>query len=185
MRKRYLLLILTLFFGLALLAVDRYTSEMSRPLNEQQSQEPDYYGQALNSRQYDENGTLSQTFTATESRHYPLTQLTRFSLPVVHVTDKDGEVWQVTAAEGTLSDQESLLRLLTDVKIQPATAGSGNDLLIRTNTLSYNTRTQIAVTDDPVTITGDQADVQATGMTLDIPRQHITFNSQVNTRYVP
>ena len=54
MRKRYLLLLLTLIFGLALIAVDRYTQELNQPLSEQQSNEADYYGETLLNWHYGE-----------------------------------------------------------------------------------------------------------------------------------
>ena len=186
MRKRYLLLILTLFFGLALLAVDRYTQDFTRPgLSEQQSHEADYYGKQLYSRQYDASGRLSQTFTAAESTHYPQTRSTLFSRPVVVTTDADGDTWQVTAAEGTLSDHEHLLHLQQNVEIRPQQPQDNDNLLIRTNSLTYNDQTQIATTADPVTITSTRTTLTAVGMSMDIPRQHLEFNAQVNTRYVP
>ncbi|MCD8523590.1 MAG: LPS export ABC transporter periplasmic protein LptC [Saccharospirillaceae bacterium] len=186
MRKRYLLLLLTLFFGLALLAVDRYTLEQAPALSEQQSREPDYYGQGLYNRQYDSTGELQQTFVAERSTHYPQTRMTLFTAPLLMSADEQGQTWQVNALEGTLLDDEQSLRLAGQVEIRPLTpAKPSDDLLIETSRLTYHSRQQMAETDQPVTITSLQTRISATGMTLDIARQRMEFKAQVDTRYVP
>ena len=186
MRKRYLLLLLTLFFGLALLAVDRYTLEQAPALSELQNHEPDYYGEGLHNRQYNSDGELQQTFVAARSTHYPQTGSTLLSEPLLMSEDDDGQTWQVNANEGTLLDNEHSLRLIGDVKIRPLNpADAADDLLIETSTLTYHSRQQLAETDQPVTITSPQTHINATGMTLDIARQRMEFKSQVDSRYVP
>merc|ERR1712000_525249 len=68
MRKRWLLLIITAFFGLALLAVDRYTSELTPAGADQADNEPDYYGEKLISRQYSETRQETQEMNKGRSR---------------------------------------------------------------------------------------------------------------------
>ncbi len=186
MRKRYLLLLLTLIFGLALLAVDRYTQEQTPPLSELQNHEPDYYGEGLYNRQYDSNGELQQTFVAARSTHYPQTKSTLFTGPLLMSDDDDGQTWQVNAREGTLQDNEQSLRLIGQVEIRPLDpADAADDILVETSILTYHSRQQLAETDQPVTITSPQTHINATGMTLDIARQRMEFKSQVDSRYVP
>lgn len=186
MRKRYLLLLLTLFFGLALLALDRYVLEQTPALSEQQNHEPDYYGQTLYNRQYDSSGKLQQTFAAARSTHYPQTQSTLFTAPLLMSADDEDQIWQVSALEGTLQDNEQSLYLVGQVEIRPLNpTRPADDLLLETSTLIYHSRQQLAETDQPVTITSPQTRMNATGMTLDIARQRMEFKSQVDTRYAP
>ena len=110
MRKRYLLLILTLIFGLALMAVDRYTQELNQPLSELQNNEADYYGETLLNWHYGDDGKLGQTFRAQRSDHYPRVGITRFSVPMITTRDERGQIWQVTAKEGSLKDDEQIIR---------------------------------------------------------------------------
>ena len=184
MRKRYLLLLLTLIFGLALLAVDRYTEDFIPSLTEQQSREPDYYGEGLFNRQYDTSGRLANTFVSAKSTHFPFNKMTEFSTPVLMTTDEDGKQWQLTAISGHIQDDEHTLYLNGNVEIRPLSEDA-DPLLIQTESLTYNSETRIAQTQDPVTITGAQATLTSIGMTMDIDRQQIEFNQQVNTRYVP
>ncbi|WP_430461383.1 LPS export ABC transporter periplasmic protein LptC [Thalassolituus sp. LLYu03] len=184
MRKRYLLLLLTLVFGLALLAVDRYTEDFVPSLTEQQSLEPDYYGEGLLNRQYDKDGGLNNTFVAAASTHFPFSKLTEFATPVLMTRDEDGKEWQVTALSGRVNDNDHMLYLKGQVEIRPMD-DAADPLLVQTDSLSYNSKTRIAETADPVTITSAQTVIQATGMIMDLDRQRIEFSQQVNTRYVP
>ncbi|MCA6063426.1 LPS export ABC transporter periplasmic protein LptC [Thalassolituus marinus] len=182
MRKRYLLLIVTLVFGLALMAVDRYTQELVPFQTDSSVREADYYGEGLFSRQYGASGSLDQTFMAARSIHYPQEQRTEFSGPILTSTDDDGKQWQVTALQGEIQDNDHLLYLIGDVEIRPV---SDNAMIIQTPALVYNSDTRIAETSDPVTITSPQIRVNATGMTMDLDRQRIEFRSEVTTHYVP
>jgi len=185
MRKRWLLLIVATFFGLALLAVDRYTAELTPGATEQSQREPDYYGRQLASRQFDETGVLTQTFTAEESTHFPGIESTLLTRPELVVRNDDGEHWLVSANEGTLSDEEKILQLADNVQIRPVNTAANGNLLIRTERLTYNHSSGIAQTNKPVTITSDRGELHAIGMKMNIPAQHIRFNAEVNSRYEP
>ena len=185
MRKRWLLLIITAFFGLALLAVDRYTSELTPAGADQADNEPDYYGEKLISRQYSDEGIQSQKFTADSSSHYPGIGNTYFSQPEFTVLDEEGSQWLISAVEGPMTDADKTLQLINDVKIRPLDTAANHNLLIRTERLTYHHSTGIAETDQLVTITSDRANMTAVGMRMDVPAQHIRFNAEVNSRYEP
>ncbi|WP_320820707.1 LPS export ABC transporter periplasmic protein LptC [Thalassolituus sp.] len=187
MRKRYLLLLLTLIFGLALIAVDRYTQELNQPLSEQQSNEADYYGETLLNWHYGVDGKLGQTFRAQRSDHYPLIGVTRFFAPMITTRDDRGQIWQVTAKEGSLKDDEQVIRFNQAVRIEPINTGeqTTDAMLIETEALTYDIREQIAATDLLVTMTGPGSRATATGMTLDVNRQRMELKTGVKTIYVP
>lgn len=185
MRKRYLLLAMTILFGLALLAVDNYTQEDNAPLSERQSSEADYYGEILLNRQFDEQGRLQQSFSAQRSTHYPLTNSTVFNGPIIQIQDEEGEYWQVTSQEGSMNDKEHLLRLRHQVEIHPLQSNQKNDVTIKTESLDYFTKKQLAETDLEVTIDSAQSRITAIGMRMDMKRQRMELNAKVNTRYVP
>lgn len=185
MRKRYLLLVMTILFGLALLAVDNYTQENNAPLSEKQSSEADYYGEGLLNRQFDKTGKLQQSFSAERSTHYPLTNSTVFNDPVIHVQDEENEFWQVTANEGSMNDKDNTLRLRQQVEIRPLQNGNKDEVVINTESLDYFTKQQVAETDQEVTMVSPEAHITAIGMRMDMKRQRMELNAKVNTRYVP
>ena len=185
MRKRYLLLVMTILFGLALLAVDNYTQEGRASLSEKQVSEPDYYGEGLYNRRYDQNGRLEQSFSAQRSTHYPLSDNTVFAGPVIQVQDEDGDFWQVSAREGSMDDKDDLLKLRADVVIQPHDDNHQNPMVIKTQSLDYFTKRQLAQTKQDVIITYPHTRVTGTGMTMDMKKQRMELHSEVNSRYVP
>lgn len=187
MRKRYLLLVLTILLGFALLAVDNYTQETSAPLSESQTAEPDYYGEVLFSRRFNEVGSLEQNFSAQRSTHFPNTQNTVFDGPVIQTQDEDGSYWQVEAQQATMNDQDELLRLRRNVEIRPLKTSNQarNNVVINTESLDYFTHQQVAQTQDPVTIQNSQTHITATGMRLDLTTQRMELHSEVSTHHVP
>lgn len=185
MRKRYVLLVLTILVGLALLAVDNYTQEINTTLSENQAAEADYYGEGLYNRRFNAQGQLEQTFAAARSTHYPLTNSTVFNQPRINVQDEDGQYWLVSAAEGSMNDKDDLLRLRRDVEIRPQQEDAPEQVNIQTPALDYYTRAQLAITDQPVVILHPNSRMTATGMRIDLKKQRMELNAKVNTRYVP
>ncbi|WP_420588444.1 LPS export ABC transporter periplasmic protein LptC [Bacterioplanoides sp.] len=185
MRKRYLLLVMTLLFGVALLAVDNYTQESTATLSERQTSEPDYYGQVLFNRRYDDQGRMEQSFSAERSTHYPISDNTVFQGPVIHVQDEDGMVWQVVAEEGSMNDQDDLLSLRRDVEVRPLDSDNSNGVVIQTQSLDYFTKRQLAQTEQPVIITDPHTRVDAVGMVMDMKKQRMELKAKVETQYVP
>jgi len=185
MRKRYLLLVMTILFGLALLAVDNYTQEGRASLSENQVSEPDYYGEGLFNRRFDAKGRLEQSFSADSSTHYPLIDNTIFKAPVIQLQDEEGDFWQVSADEGSMNDKDDLLRLRANVELRPMQENNAHPVVIKTESLDYFTKRQLAQTKQRVTITYPQTRVTAVGMTMDMKKQRMELQAEVNTQYVP
>lgn len=185
MRKRYLLLVMTVLFGVALLAVDNYTQESVTALSESQTSEPDYYGEVLFNRRYNDQGHMEQSFAAERSTHYPNAGNTVFQGPVIHVQDEEGVVWQVVAEEGAMSDQDDVLSLRRQVEVRPLDSDDGNGVLIQTQSLDYFTQRQLAQTEQPVIITDPHTRVDAVGMVMDMKKQRMELKAEVKTQYVP
>jgi len=186
MRKRYVLLVMTLLFGLALVGVDQYTRELNISNTQASDSEPDYYGEQLYSREYSEVGQLSQTLSALASQHFPLRQVTEFTAPVIESTDDSGDTWQVVAERGELIDRENVLQLRQQVEIRPLNQSDDRkNVVIQTEALDYYTEQQLARTDLPVVVTSPDTRITAVGMTIDLKRQRMEFLSEVQTFYVP
>ena len=181
MRKRYLLLFLTVALGLSLMAVDRYTREISAPTAEQQVAEPDYYGSMLISRRYGEDGQLIDTFYATSSVHYPQNDTSVFTQPQLLVSQNNN--WLMTADEGVLSGTDHLLKLSGNILIRPQSDDS--DWQLNTTRMQYDLNRRIASSDELVIITGESSTMTGTGMLFDADHQRLELKTGVRTHYVP
>ena len=181
MRKRYLLLFLTVALGLSLLAVDRYTRDITVAVTEQQVNEPDYYGEMLVSRRYGDDGSLLDTFYAASSLHYPQNDVTVFTEP--HLLVNQGDVWLLTSDEGVLRGAEHELRLAGNIVIRPQ--DSAEDWKLTTTRMTYHLDSRLATSNDLVTITGVNSVMSGTGMLFDAGHQRLELKTGVRTRYVP
>ncbi|MFK4752145.1 LPS export ABC transporter periplasmic protein LptC [Oceanobacter antarcticus] len=186
MRKRYLLLVLAVVFGLTLLAVERYTTELVTAATQVVSLEPDYYGKQLRHRHYDALGQLQQTLQADGSSHIPAFSETRLDKPVIITQTAPQQTWRVSAESGRIQDANSQVELRNQVEIRSlAETGQTNDTLsIETSQLLYQPELATASTTKQVTIRNGNSITHATGMTLDIKRQHLDLQEHVSTRYV-
>lgn len=148
-------------------------------------EEPDYYGENLNHRQFSAEGVLIQELSAKQSKHYPVAAVTHFSQPHIVVTSDSGDRWQIDAQQGKTEDAKHLVTLSQQVEIQPINPQPEENLLVETEILHYHTDSQIAETQEPVKITSPNAWINSQGMSLNIPTQTMELTHQVNTRYVP
>ncbi|WP_221797569.1 LPS export ABC transporter periplasmic protein LptC [Oceanobacter mangrovi] len=181
MRKRYLLLVTAVIFGIALLAVERYTGELVTAENQTAIDEPDYYGEGLNHRQYNQSGQLAQQLQAAASRHLPDQAVSYLDQPVIINRDSSQQQWQVSADKGTIADQNTQVQLSGNVNIASLTDAG---LRVTTQQLQYSPDQATASTDDWVTIQNGSSETRARGMTMDINRQRLDLKQQVSTRYV-
>lgn len=186
LRKRFLLLFLVIAVGLGLLWIEDYTQQTMAENSENAALLPDYYGEGLSSRSFDQDGEFSRQFKARRSVHYPAQQLTEFNDPRLHTIDKqDGSLWQVTALRGIMHESEDKLVLQENVVITPLDPDQDNAITMQTNRLDVYNKLNIAETDLAVTVTAANGSINAIGMKINFSQQKVEFQSEVNARYVP
>jgi lipopolysaccharide export system protein LptC len=102
--------------------------------------------------------------------------------PVFQLLQTDNQ-WIVSADSATINDKSETIKLNTNVIMQqqntePATT-------IRTQTLTINTKTQIAKTRALVTITQGNSQLQSNGMIFNNITSQLQLTSSVNGYYLP
>ena len=182
MRKRYELLVLLILTGLSLIAVQHYTRDFY-PQEVTNMDEPDYYGQQLKSFSYNAQGMLTETFYAKKSVHYPGKQVVEVTQPHLITVNQEGEVTTLTSDHGTLTESKDTIDLHGNVLVKSGDTEA--PVLLRTDTLHYDNKAQIAQTDQKVVITHLNSTTQGTGMIYDVSQQSVELLSGVRSRYVP
>ncbi len=185
MRKRYWFLVFVALIGFGLSEVDRYTRKQPVAADELQQQEPDYYGEQLINRQFNNRGELTQTFTAARMNHMPARQLSEFEQPLITASSDTGQLWHISANRAEMPDNDNGMTFIGNVEVRPQDVDPRDDVLIETERLRYDSRQQMAETALPVEITSLNTHITATGMRLDLQNQQLHFEQQVNTRYAP
>ena len=182
MRKRYLLLVFAAIFGLSLLAVERYTTELTAPESEVVSDEPDYYGEQLSHRRYGADGKVEQRLQAQASEHFDSSGESHLKSPVVISGNSPEQSWQASADSGVIRDSDTEVRLQGNVLLQ--SLQQQNPVSISSDSMTYSPDQAIATTNDWVTITNGNSETTSKGLTVDTQRQRLEFKEQVTTRYV-
>ncbi|MDF1763396.1 MAG: LPS export ABC transporter periplasmic protein LptC, partial [Oleibacter sp.] len=203
MRKRFWLLGLLILLGVGIFMTDEYLQPVVPSAATTAQREPDYYGEGLTSKRFNQQGKLSQVIEAEKSTHYPDSDKTFFEKP--KMITLNGKQWQMTAATGQLDQKNNLLMLDQDVWVIPYEKDASSDnalsinnltsdviandempnMSIQTTSLTYQIEPQIATTDDLVIIRNDNNVMRGTGMKLEISKQRMQLNSGVTTRYEP
>lgn len=193
LRKRFLLLFIAAAVGIGLLWIEDYTTQSTQEDNESASLLPDYYGEGLRNRSFDDTGKFEQQFNALRSTHYPAQKLTEFSQPQVKTVADDGEIWVIESLTGIHYEQDQRLVLKEDVQVAPLKTESDNtvidknkdSVLIRTSELTLLNQSKIAKTDKAVEVISNNGRIDAVGMIIKLDQQRVEFLSQVKAKYVP
>ena len=189
LRKRFLLLFIVAAVGIGLLWIEDYTTQSTQENSEGVSALPDYYGEGLKNRTFDDNGALEHQFNAQRSVHYPVQRFTELTQPKVTTIADDGEVWIIQSLSGVHFEDDKKLVLQQDVQISPAASSELNHTedaaIIRTSKLTLFTQSKIAKTDQPVEVISLNGRIDAVGMIIMIDQQRVEFLSQVKAKYVP
>jgi LPS export ABC transporter protein LptC len=193
LRKRFLLLFIVAAVGIGLLWIEDYTTQTTQEHNNGASQLPDYYGEGLRNRSFNQDGSMQRQFDAKSSVHYPAQKLTEFSLPKIQTVADDGETWLIQALIGIHYEKKQTLLLQQNVLIsplsnsEPSANNSDNDqsVIIRTSELTLFNQTKIAKTDKPVEVISKNGRIDAVGMLIKLDQQRVEFLSQVKAKYAP
>ncbi|NVK38708.1 MAG: LPS export ABC transporter periplasmic protein LptC [Gammaproteobacteria bacterium] len=183
MRKRYIVTILTALAIVAYMAVDDQHTTVEIVSQDLVDQEPDYIVHGLSADSFSEDGHLSQQINAVTATHYPADDITVLEKPALILYEAGNPKWGVRSESGRLLKQKDI-HLTGDVIIVPLHE-SGGDFSLTTASLYIDLASQMADTDDKVSIESDSSELLATGMTIFLDKQLVTFKSQVRGRHDP
>lgn len=177
----------------AVLLVDNPTLEEPQQQAPQQNT-PGAIITAATTRQYDANGQLQYVLQVDRAEQYfrfnqqdkPLPTsrgYTDLSSPrlVLH-SDSNPQPWHFSADHGRTENKGNLITLWGNVVAEQALAGGGQ-YRIETSRLRVEPLLQQATSQQPVTIRSPQGLGNSTGMSIDMPQQTVTLNSQVKATY--
>lgn len=189
LRKRFLLLFIVVSVGIGLLWIEDYTTQNTQEDNDGVSLLPDYYGEGLKNRTFNDSGILEHQFDAQRSVHFPVQRLTKLTQPQIRIIADDGQVWLIQSLSGVHFEDDKKLVLNHDVQMSPTTYSELNinedAAIIRTNKLTLFTESKIAKTDQFVEVISLNSRIDAVGMIIKIDQQRVEFLSQVKAKYVP
>lgn len=189
-RKRFVFLFIVISVGLGLLWIEEYTTQSTGENKSSAALLPDYYGEGLKNKTFNDKGALDSQFEAQRSVHFPDRRVAELTLPKFTTTADDGEEWVIKSLLGTHFEDDKKVFLKNDVVISPANpalleTNQNKFATIFTDELTLFTETKIAQTDKPVEVIDFHSRINAVGMIINIDQKRVEFLSQVNAKYEP
>lgn len=142
---------------------------------------PDSYFRDLDVVRHDASGHAEMHVEAAYAEHFE-------NEPWIHLRDLDargldaGPDWRLSANEGRMTDDGVELDAWGDVVLTRANE-DGGAMKLRTEKLSVNTDTQIAMTDEIVLITQGASEISGRGLRVSLADDYLRIASDVEARY--
>ncbi|MFT4653603.1 MAG: lipopolysaccharide export system protein LptC [Kangiellaceae bacterium] len=144
---------------------------------------PNYQAVNLNSKLYDKEGKLSHQVVAQRMEHYESLGVAVFHNPIYTIYLDDGEPWQVTASEGRLYTNNKIL-LKNNVKIVNLRSQE-YIRQISTEYIEIDLLDKTLSSDQKVTISGLNYEVNSIGFFGNLTTQQYEFKEHVQTEFNP
>lgn len=183
-RTHLLLLLLILAAGSAWLAWLQPDTQDAQRARDGQAL-PDYYLTTVTLRNYTPDGVLQRVLKAERLEHIPNVG-TQLKQPRLTLENQVGSPWQVTATEGRLNADGSILHLPGEVLISRLATPLNRPISLQTRDLRYRRAEGYIETDEAVTVTSERDRIEAVGLKawLQTPGR-LQFLSRVRAHYEP
>ncbi|RUO42856.1 LPS export ABC transporter periplasmic protein LptC [Aliidiomarina taiwanensis] len=190
MNQRTLFIIALVAIMATLVLWQPWQDEQQAPGTEAPQQAmPDFTAENLVSQVFDADGRLTHRIQASQMAHFSKRKLTELNNPIYATylnsvgSEDTAELWQVTALEGHLYDDEKL-ELLAEVEVTNLTE-IGYIRHIELADLTIDLVKKTMVSQSPVVISGPQFTIRGIGLTIDIETQQLELMKHVETIYYP
>jgi LPS export ABC transporter protein LptC len=97
----------------------------------------------------------------------------------------NGQQWTARADRGELGQDTGVVQLDGDVHVVGLLPGTPDQAQISTDHLSYDTRTEVVTTPDPVTLTMGGRELHAKGLVAHLKEGRLQLESAVHGSYLP
>lgn len=93
--------------------------------------------------------------------------------------------WAMTAREGTIQQNNEHIQLMGDVRVVGVLSGTSDLAQIHSEHLSFDSRTEIVSTDDPVTLLWGARKIEGTGLQANLKDRQVRLESGVHGSFSP
>lgn len=133
----------------------------------------------------DEQGLESFSVQAPRLERDPRGKSLTLTLPQFSFPDEDGGRWQATSQTAWVADKGVEVRLNDKVEMIGPLTPLGDRTRFNTNSLQIFPKTDLARTDDSVTISRADSILRGTGLRANMKTHHIQLLANVKGRYAP
>ena len=126
------------------------------------------------------DGEPLYTLDAAAIRQDPDRQQVQLTDVLLRFRDSSGRTWTATAERGQLGQDSRVIKLSRDVQLWGTPPGTQGPAEIATEKLSYDTRTEVAETGEPVTFVWPGCRFHAIGLVANLKEHRVQLESSVH-----
>jgi len=93
--------------------------------------------------------------------------------------------WSLSAEHGSVRENNELIELVGDVRVVGLLPGANDLAQIRTESLAFNTQSEVASTDDPVILVWGRRQLHGTGLIANLKDRQVKLESGVHGHFIP
>jgi LPS export ABC transporter protein LptC len=146
---------------------------------------PNYVALDAHLRQSAADGSTLYTLTADRLAQETTSGTLRANTLTLNYATGAAKPWTLTAREGLLPGGTTRIELRGDVRLRGLPPGSQQSTRIESQRLDYDTRSQVVHTESPVHIVWGTRELDARGLTADLPASHLQLQADVHGRFKP
>lgn len=144
--------------------------------------QPDAYFRDLDAERHDETGAAAVRVEARYAEHFEDEPWIHLHDLRAHGANADGEPWQLTAERGRLNDDGTELEARGNVRLRRE-SGKAAAMLLETESLHVNTKTEVVTSDTTVLISQGASRVRGRGMFADLRNDRLQLQEDVEAYY--
>lgn len=142
-------------------------------------QSPDFFITDATGLRFNKEGLLSSRIKTPSIKHMPVADITELDSPNIEWFKHSQLIWQISANSGIVSKDETRLELMGQVVAN----NEPQQQIITTEKLTFYPERKRIENKLPVTITNPQGVTTATGITVDLNKEHLLLKKHVRGQY--
>ncbi|MEL0635744.1 MULTISPECIES: LPS export ABC transporter periplasmic protein LptC [Marinomonas] len=145
------------------------------------SSTPDYFITNIKAKEYDQNGALQETLTATQALHYNQESRTLLDNPTIQRHDSAG-AWNAKGKKGVIEDGSHDI-LLTDDAVAVKQFSDSPDITLNADSIHYLDDKQSLTSSGNATLYSTQGKTTAKTITTYINSEEVVMTGSVRGQY--
>jgi LPS export ABC transporter protein LptC len=178
------LIVIAIVVGSALLAQQRFKREADAPAATQ-TEEPGYAARDAELIETGADGRPLYRLNAETIRQHPKEGSVQLDKVRMAYRAENSSQWTLSAAQGEIRENNEQIELEGDVRVVGLLPGTDGLAQIRTDRLSFDTRTEVASTREPVTLIWSGRELTGTGLVANLKDRQVRLESAVHGRFTP
>jgi len=178
------LIVIAIIVGAALLGQQRFKQNAPAPA-QPHTEEPGYAARDAELIETGADGRPLYRLNAEVIRQQPKDDSAQLDKVRMTYRAENSSQWSLSADHGSVRENNEYIELVGDVRVIGLLPGATDLAQILTERLSFNTQSEVATTDDPVTLVWGHRELHGTGLVASLKDRQVKLESGVHGRFTP